>query len=354
MAAGALIRIGFIGAGSICRTRHLPNLAQIDGVEVVVVCNRSERSSNAVADEFGIPEIETDWKRLVERDDLDAVFIGTWPYMHREMSVACLEAGKHVFCQARMSTDLAEARLMLEAARKQPELVNMICPPPHRMPFEPFVKHMIETGKLGELTLVELRQTSGGNLNPNSVTWREQVEYSGKQILAMGICAETLNAWVGPYASLNAALATPIPVKRDADDNEVRIQIPQVATISGQLENGALILEHHTGLAADSTTVSPDEPGLTLWGTEGTLRVRMMKSVQFGPKGQPLEEVEVPEAMRNPWTVEQDFIDAVRAARAGESWEVSPDFEEGLAYMQKIEAVHLAAESGKAVDPRTL
>ena len=67
------LRIGFIGAGGICRSRHLPGLAGLDGVEVVVVCNRSRESSERVARDFGIAEVDDDWQRVIARDDPDII-----------------------------------------------------------------------------------------------------------------------------------------------------------------------------------------------------------------------------------------------------------------------------------------
>jgi len=347
--ADQTIRIGFIGAGGICKSRHFPGLAKLEGVEVKTVCNRSEASSKKVASEWAIPEIDTDWRKLVERDDLDAVFIGTWPYMHKDMSVAALEAGKHVFCQARMSGDLDEAKQMVAAADKHPDLVHMICPPPHRMPWEPYILRMLQNGELGELRSVRVNALTGGNLDPNKITWRERVEFSGKQVLAAGIVAETLNAWVGEYDTLSATLATPIPTKTDDDGKPYDIKIPQLASIHGTLQNGAAITEHHSGIEP-----SERENHITLVGSEGTLRVDIMASIRFAKPGEALQDVNVPESEQRDWHVEEDFINAVRQARAGKPWHVSPDFHEGLKYMRKIEALHASSEQGKAVKVASL
>jgi len=349
--AADVVRLGVIGAGGIFRSHHIPNLKQIPGVELVAVANRTAESSARAASMFGFAETMDDWRRLVARDDLDAVMIGTWPYTHREMSIAALEAGKHVFCQARMARDLAEARDMLDASEKRPGLVAMICPPPHRMPFEPFIRETLASGRLGVITGIELVHTSASNLNPDAVTWREQVEYSGLQTLAMGIFAETLNAWVGPYHSLFAQTATPIPQKRDGGEL-TRIEIPQVVTIAGRLTSGVLCHEHHTGVIADKTTPRAE---ITIWGLGGTLRHRFLTDeIELAMAGEPLKRVEPPTEQRNPWRVEQDFIDAVRAARRGETWRVSPDFREGLAYMTKVQAVHESARSGQSIELATL
>ena len=352
MSDQGLIRVGFIGAGGICRSRHLPGLAKIAGAEVVAVCNRSRTSGEAVARDFGIPEVMDDRRKLIARDDLDAIFIGTWPYMHREMSVAALEAGKHVLVEARMTMDGAAANAMCAAANAHPQRASVICAPRHRMPFEPFVRKTLADGVLGQVTLVELYHSGGGNLDCNSVTWREQAKYSGLQVLAMGICAETLNAWVGRYETLMAQTATPIAQKRDADGATVDIDIPQVATITGTLESGALIVEHHAGTIADKTTPRNQ---ITIYGLEGTLRHDFFSGeVLLAKAGEELKPANVPAELRRDWMVEADFIDAVRAANAGKAWKVSPDFDEGLDYMRKVEAVHRSAAEGRAIRPADL
>ncbi len=347
------IRIGFIGAGSIARTRHLPNLTSIPAVRVAAVCNRSKESSERVVRDFHIPTdgIVENWEDLVRRPDLDAVFIGTWPYMHARMSIAALQAGKHVFCQARMAMDLAEAKAMVAAASVHADLVNMICPPPTRMPFEPYIRQVLGSGRLGELTLVELLSVSGANLSTAAVHWRERAEFSGKQAMAMGIYAETLNAWVGPYDQLEAQTSISLPSKRDESGKIVEIRIPQVITITGRLASGALAVEHHLGLAADKST-----PGdrLTIWGLKGTLRYGFGQTIELAAAGQELRPENVPPELRRDWWAEQEFIDAVRAARSAKPWSVTPDFAEGLLYMRKVEAVHLSAATGRAVRPAEL
>ena len=346
------LRIGFIGAGAICRLKHLPGLAALDGVEVVAVSNRSRESAQSVARDFAIAKIEDDWRQLIARDDLDAVFVGTWPYMHRELSIAVLEAGKHCFCQARMCMNLDEAKAMLAAAQAHPHLVNMISPCPWNL--EHYARQIVQSGQLGEITSVELRAATDGNLDRASIHWRERVEHSGNQIMAMGIFAETLNALVGPYQSLSAQLATPIASKTDAAGQSIDIGVPQVVTISGRLASGALIVEHHTGLAADQ---SSRESSITVRGLEGTMRYDFADTLEVAAAGEDLQPVDVPLEKRTEWTAEADFVAAVQAARAGappQERPVRPDFAESLLYMRKVEAVHRSAATGQAVAPALL
>lgn len=345
------IRIGVIGAGGIFRTRHLPGLRAIDGVELAAVCNRSEASSEQARSEWGFERIAADWESLVAADDVDAVMIGTWPYTHRAMSVAALEAGKHVFCQARMAMDLPEAEAMHAAAERHPDRVGLICPPPHRMPYEPYLRGVLERGELGEPLEASLVCTNGSNLG--ELNWRERVEYSGQQALQLGIWAETLIAWLGEYETLSATAATPIAAKPDPERSgaDYAIAIPQVVRVQGRLKSGVVIGEHHSG-------VNPAEPRneLTLVGRAKTLRVRIVEGLmelQASEGGGRFEAVDVPEDQTNPWRVEEEFIAAVRAAERGDDWRAlhrdSPDFATGLKYMRKVNAVHRSVDEGRAV-----
>jgi predicted dehydrogenase len=345
MAIHERVRIGLIGAGGICRTRHLPGLKKIEGVEVTVVANRSEASSREVASQFGIGAIEKDWRRLLAREDVDAVFIGTWPYMHSEMSIAALQAGKHVFCQARMAMDLAQAKAMCMVAQAHRRLVNMVCPPPTRMPFEPYIRRVLAEGELGELR--EVRAVCVNNADLGELTWRERVEYSGKQIMLVGIVAETLNAWVGEYETVTAQMATPIGSKVDAAGQAYTVRIPQIVNVAGKLRGEVVASEHHSGISPHE-----QEGHVSLYGSQGTLRVELGQTIAMAKVGEAMKAVEVPAELRNPWMVEQEFIDAVRAARRGEGrprGQTSPDFAEALGYMKKVEAIHLSAQRGCAV-----
>src|ERR671923_806906 len=109
----APIRVGIVGAGNNTRVRHIPGLQAIEGVKIVSVCNRSRESSQRVADQFNIPKVYDDWRELMAASDTNAIVIGTWPYMHCELTCAALEAGKDVMCEARLARNAPEARVVL-------------------------------------------------------------------------------------------------------------------------------------------------------------------------------------------------------------------------------------------------
>ena len=104
------LRVGLIGAGGNVRNRHIPGFQKVPCLEILGVANRSLASSRSVADQFNIPRVYNGWQELLEDDDINAVCIGTWPYMHRTLTLAALEKGKHVLTEARMASTAQEAQ----------------------------------------------------------------------------------------------------------------------------------------------------------------------------------------------------------------------------------------------------
>src|SRR3954447_18728260 len=150
------IRVGVVGAGANTRLHHIPKLQKIEGVEIVCVANRTRGSSERVAQEFGIPRVHESWEALVSDGGIDAVMIGTWPYMHCPITLAALAAGKHVLTEARISMNAAEARQMLGASRRHPGLVAQVVPSPYGLRGHDVMLDLIEGGFLGELREVHV------------------------------------------------------------------------------------------------------------------------------------------------------------------------------------------------------
>src|SRR5262245_7397387 len=114
------LRIGIIGCGANTRKRHIPGFLALDQVELAGVVNRTPESSRKSAAEFGIAKTYNTWQDLIADDQVDAVLIGTWPYLHAPAAIAALQAGKHVLTEARMAMNAAEARAMLQASQQRP------------------------------------------------------------------------------------------------------------------------------------------------------------------------------------------------------------------------------------------
>src|SRR5689334_1475322 len=110
------IRIGVIGTGQIGK-RHLENYRDIPGAEIVAVADLNESEARRVATLHNIPNVYTNYRDLLKRDDIQAVDVCLHNVLHRPVTVTALEAGKHVYCEKPMASTYADAHLMFEAAR---------------------------------------------------------------------------------------------------------------------------------------------------------------------------------------------------------------------------------------------
>jgi predicted dehydrogenase len=335
--------VGFVGAGLIARQRHLPGLKAIEGVELVAVANRTHASSSKVASEWGFGEVCDDWHDLVRHPAIDAVFISTPPYLHAEATVAALDAGKHVFCQARMARDFAEARVMHDRARRS-DRVTMLCPPPHAMAGDFVVKRLLNEGTLGRLLHVSVR-----GLGPDYVDqmaplhWRQDAALSGYNTLALGMWIEVLHRWVGHFASISAHTAYHVPRRvKPGSVSPVEVRVADSLGIVGTFKNGALAV-----LDVSGSTQFSGPPRIELFGSDGTLvYVIGADQILLGKRGDAeLHQVEITADEKRHWTAEADFIAAIR-----EGTPVSPDFEEGLRYMEVTEAIYRSARTGQRVN----
>jgi len=327
------IRVGIIGAGTNTRDKHLPGLQAIDGVSVEVVCNRSRESGERVAEEFNIPRVADHWEEVANDPEIDAVMIGTWPYLHAPATLAALSAGKHVLCEARMAMNAAEAMGMLEASRARPDQVAQIVPSPMTLPWDRFLKRNLDEGLIGDLLAVDVFANSGAFRDPERpMTWREDRELSGLNTMMLGIYYEALARWTGHARSVRAQGQITVPYRTTADGVQKQIRIPDHLDVFGELENGAT---YHIR-CSQVTGACPTPNDFILYGSTGTLRLNLSDAaLTLHRPDQDPETLEVPESEREHWRVEEEFIGAIRGE---ESVRLTP-FDEGLKYMEFTQAV---------------
>ncbi len=338
------IRVGFIGAGANSRKFHVPNLKAQPGVELVAVANRSKESGERVAKEFGIGRVAGDWREIIAAKDIDAVCIGTWPYTHCEMTVAALDAGKHVLCEARMAMNAAEGRRMLEASRRKPQLVAQIVPAPHTLEVDPTVKAKLAEGYAGEVLSVELQGSQGSFVSPDApLHWRHDVSLSGHNILNMGIWYEAMMRWVGPARRVMTMTKIAVPRRKDEKGVWHEVKVPDHVDILATLASGAVA---HLRFSA-ITGLSP-APQAWIFGSEGTLRIEAdAKRLSGGRRDdKELREIPIPAEKRVGWRVEEEFVNAIR----GREKVTHTNLEDGVRYMEFTDAVTKSAQTGQAVD----
>jgi predicted dehydrogenase len=103
--AGAELRIGVIGCGRWANWAHLPGWTRDERCRVVAVCDSDPDLAQAAADRFGVGEAVSDHRRVIERDDIDVVDVVTGDEEHFTLTMAALEAGKHVLCEKPVAHD---------------------------------------------------------------------------------------------------------------------------------------------------------------------------------------------------------------------------------------------------------
>lgn len=339
------LRIGFIGAGANTRKMHIPGFHKIENVELSVVANRSVESAQIVAKKDGIKRVAKDWREVVEDPSVDAVCIGTWPYLHAEASIAALEQGKHVLCEARMAMDIQEAEAMYAASQAHSELVAQIVPAPFSLDFDATIHEMIRSGELGEILEVRVAHTGGQSADPDApMTWRQDKELSGKNILTMGIMHETVQRWVEDEPAWLLADGEVFQKVRSYPDGRQQkmIGIPDSLSVLGRFsKSGARMVYHFSAVESGKPRME-----FRINGSKGALRFDAANtSLMFAQAGSAEEKkLTLPRDQSRGWQVEADFV---RSIREGAPVELT-SFEQGVRYMKFTELVAHSLEQNSA------
>jgi len=331
------IRVGIIGAGANTRLKHIPGLRSQNSVELVGLANRTEESTRKAAKELDIPKVYADWTKVIADPAIDAVCIGTWPYMHAPMTIAALDAGKHVLCEARMAMNAREAHAMLAASRRNPSRVAQIVPAPMSLPVDRTIIDTIADGTLGNLIAVDVRVYAGDY--PNAATpfhWRHNRDLSGNNVMSLGIWYESMMRWVGAAASAFAVGQVVVRHRRDASGKRIPIAIPDHIDVTGHLQQGGQYRLTVTSVIGHA----PNRTEAYIYGEKGTLAYitplegdGYLQIAKRGGSG--LAPLAIDPAKRGAWRVEEEFANAIRGVEPV----THTDFVTGTKYMEWTDAV---------------
>ncbi|MDE0770025.1 MAG: Gfo/Idh/MocA family oxidoreductase [Opitutaceae bacterium] len=343
MSSSEKIRVGVIGAGTNTKLKHIPGLLAIDGVSVDVVCNRSEESSQKAADAFGIPRIASEWKAVVADESIDAICIGTWPYLHAEISIAALRAGKHVLTEARMAMNAVEGQAMIDASRERPELVAQIVPAPFTLKWDATIKAVLDSGDLGDLREIRSIKTLPMNVDSSApLSWRQNIEYSGNNAMMLGIYYEVVQRWIQRQPSRVWAYGRVFSENRfdPETSTDQTVRIPESLTYTAVYDDGLHLTGLMTGIELGN---GRDEYAIS--GSKGTLRLDLQTGTLYQTLIGETETIlePKPESIGS-WNVEADFIDSIRSG----SPVTLTSFADGLAYMKFTDAVKASFDADGA------
>ena len=330
------IRVGVIGTGAISQVVHVPIFAEREDVELVVVADADEHKAEALSKRFGVPHVLSA-EETFARADLDAVVICTPNHLHEEMSIAALEAGKHVFVERPLATSSKGAERVIDVAEREGKI--LVVGMPHR--FRPGVaalRNFIAGGELGELYAV--RGSWMTRLMPASRhTWRyDREEAGGGALIDLGVPALDLCLWLVGFPVMKRVTCITGPADGAIED---------AATLMAETADGvALTLEVSNRLFAGE-----DRYYARVMGTEGSGSLPPLEVFkQLG--GRPIEVTPRqprPQGGENPYTnayrrLLDDFVQSV----AGRSDAELPREQVGL--MALIEAAYRSAKAGREVE----
>ena len=239
------LRVGIIGCGGIANGKHMPALrSQADKADMVAFCDIVVERAEKAAKEFGAPgaKVYENYRELLEDGSIDVVHVCTPNRSHCEITVAALEAGKHVMCEKPMAKTAADAQKMLDAARKTGKKLTIgyqnRCRPDSLL-----MKKAVDAGALGDIYFakahaLDLTLWMMDNYKPKAVL--------GSTFKKLGNQTETGNAW------------------GDWDPKEFTVEDSAFGFVT--MENGAtIILESSWAL----NTLDVREAQTTLCGTLG-------------------------------------------------------------------------------------
>ncbi len=342
------VRIGLIGAGNFSKMRMLPNFQRLADVELTMVANRSRASAEKVAAEFEIPAVADNWREVIESPTVDAVFIGTPPYVHHVMTLAAVEAGKHVLVQTRIATSAAEAREMHQKAEdaRARGVRTMLVPPNPFSKGRKFVKHLIDSGYLGKL-----RHAMGFNMSasfadptaPLSSGRNDPALYGPYNAGQLALTYDAMAFWVGHATSLVAHRGWFVPERPATPGGPMTKNVnPDEASVIADTTSGAIAFN------VLNWSIHFPESRIELYGEEGTVIYRMRGDVIMAARAgdQALKELPIPPEHGSTWAVEAEFVRLIR----GEIDEPSFTFGDGVKNMEYLEAAYHSAVEGRRVN----
>lgn len=350
------------------------------GVEPVlkVACGRREEPLKAFADRWGWQEIETDWRKVVEREDVDVIDIAVPQHLHYEIALAAARAGKHIFLEKPMAMSLEQAQEMVEAAKASGK-VNYLNHNYRRCPAVRLAKKMIDEGKIGRIYHWRGAYLQDWIAEPDfPLTWHLQKDKAGSgphgDLNSHSIdLARYLVGEISEVTAMTANFITerPLPGAEAATfkggtsgEGTGKVTVEDASFMTVRFANGALGSFEASRFARGRKNYNYFE----IYGSKGSLcfNLERMNELEYfnvddqeGMQGfrTILATEPVHDYIAAWWPpghiigYEHEFVHAVvdflGAIEKGTG--IRPDFEDGLKEMQLLDAALLSAAEGRTV-----
>ncbi|MDH2444489.1 Gfo/Idh/MocA family oxidoreductase [Amnibacterium sp. CER49] len=206
---------GFMGAAHSQGWRSAPAFFDLPAqVRMTAVAGRNQEAVSAAAAKWGWSRAETDWRALIDADDIDLIDVCTPGDSHVDIAIAALEAGKHVICEKPLANSVAEAERMADAARAAAErgVFAMVGFSYRRVPAVGLAKRLIEEGRLGRIRQVRAQYLQDWLADASApMTWRLDKSLAGSGALGdIGAHAIDMTQYLtdSPITSVSGVLET--------------------------------------------------------------------------------------------------------------------------------------------------
>ena len=369
-----LVGYRFMGRAHSNAYRQVAHFFDVDPApRMVALCGRDEPAVREAAASLGWEGYQTDYGRMLERDDVGLVDISSSGDTHCEFAVAALEAGKHVLCEKPLANTLDEAQQMMVAARAA-GTVNMVCHNYRRVPAVQLAKRLIDEGRLGEIRHWRAVYLQDWLLDPGApLTWRLRRETGGAGPLAdLGShLVDLAHFLVGPITEVVGTAETFVK-ERPLEGTDA--ESPEMGEVT--VNDAAAFLARFAGGAIGTFETSPLVPGrkaresFEINGSEGSILfdLERMNELQVHLEDDPSEAsgfrtvlVTEPEHpyMKGWWPpghtlgYEHTFVHTVRdlldGIKTGNS--PAPTFEDGYRCQAVLDAVERSVERREWASP---
>ena len=372
------IRVALIGHQfmGIAHSNAFRNVAMWTDVpaKIILKCicaNDSLDNLNVFAAKYGWEECETDWRKVVERDDIDLISIATPNYLHKEIAVEAAKSGKHILCEKPLANDLNEAKQMLGAVSEAG--VKHCCGYSYRFtPSLALARQLVQEGRIGRIYHVFVRYAQDWITDPDfGMVWRFDKKIAGSGPLG-DLSAHSIDATrfvTGlKFKEVTGNLQTLIK-ERPLDSNNPdgpkgMVTVDDVAQFLVNFEGGATGCFESTRLATGrknyNTIEVNGEKGSIVWNFEEQ-NYLLFYDNSLSPKEAGFRKINVTHDV-HPYNggwwpqghgigyADSFVIEVAEFIRSiVEDMPFSPDFEDGVKCQEVLEAIGQSAETRKWV-----
>jgi predicted dehydrogenase len=243
-----LVGYGFMGRAHSNAFRKVSNFFDLEYQPVLkAICGRDEAKVKAFAKRWGYETCETDWRKLIARDDIDLIDIACPNDMHKDIAIAAAKAGKMILCEKPLSMDGPEGVKMVQAVERA-RVPNMVWYNYRRVPAVTLAKQLIDEGRLGRIFHYRAKFLQDWTISKDlpqggAGLWRLDVKVAGSGVTGdlLAHCIDTALWLNGGIEKVNAMTETFIKQRKHNLTGKVeKVGIDDACAFFARFNNGSL------------------------------------------------------------------------------------------------------------------